>query len=282
MNSSNSSEGKSGNTKQISPAKRWCFTLNNYKVEDIKGISSNSSINEYIIGEEVGDLGTPHLQGYIEFKTKKRPMGVFKEFNNIHWEKCKGTKAQNIEYCKKDGKYHTNMKIKKPLKKLFDKLYWWEEELIEIIKKEPNDRDIIWVTDLGVCGTGKTTFCKYLIRNHGAIVLGGKSADMKNGIINYKLQNNDCDPELIVCNLPKTFETKYLSYTGIEECKDMMFYSGKYEGGQVDGNCPHLIMFSNELPDIDKCDSARWQILDIKNKKWLTENDKNLISFYSD
>ena len=281
MNSSNSSNEKSGNTKQISPSKRWCFTLNNYKKEDISSISSNSSINSYIIGEEVGEKGTPHLQGYIEFKEKKRPLGVFKEFNNIHWEKAKGSRLDNINYCSKDCKYHTNMKIKKPLKKLFDKLYDWEEEMIEIIKTEPNDRDIYWYFD-EKCGAGKTTFCKYLIRNHDAIVLGGKSSDMKNGIISYIEKNNGCHPELILVNLPKTFDTGYLSYTGIEECKDMMFYSGKYEGGMVDGNCPHMIIFSNELPDLDKCDKSRWKIKDMNKKKWLDENDKNLIAFYKD
>ena len=239
MNSSNSSEGKSGNTKQISPAKRWCFTLNNYKEEDIKGISSNSSINEYIIGEEVGESGTPHLQGYIEFKTKKRPMGVFKEFNNIHWEKCKGSKAQNIEYCKKDGKYHTNMKLPKPLKKLFTELYDWEKTIIDIIKEEPDDRTIYWYYDKK-CGAGKSTFCKYLHREFGAITLSGCASNMKNGVIQYSQANNGCLPEIITINLPKTFKVgKHLSYTGVEELKDMFFYSGKYEGGMVDGNCPH-------------------------------------------
>ena len=90
-NSSNSSQ-KKGNTKpssvQVSPSKYWCFTLNNYKKEDINIISSK--VLNYCIGEEVGESGTPHLQGYIEFETKKRPLGVFKEYKNIHWEKRKG------------------------------------------------------------------------------------------------------------------------------------------------------------------------------------------------
>ena len=73
---------------------------------------------------------------------------------------------------------------------------------------------------------------------------------MKNGVIQYKINNDDCEPELIVINLPRSFNSEYLSYTGIEEVKDMCFYSGKYEGGMVVGNCPHLIIFSNELPDM--------------------------------
>ena len=72
---------------------------------------------------------------------------------------------------------------------------------------------------------------------------------MKNGVIQYKINNDDCEPELIVINLPRSFNSEYLSYTGIEEVKDMCFYSGKYEGGQVVGNCPHLIIFANSPLD---------------------------------
>lgn len=110
----------------------------------------------------------------------------------------------------------------------------------------------------------------------GAIVLGGKSADMKNGIISYKNNNDDIDPEIILVNLPKTFDIGYFSYTGVEECKDMMFYSGKYEGGMVCGNCPHMIIFSNELPDVAKVGVDRWKVYNIDTLKYVDIN-KNVI-----
>ena len=82
---------------------------------------------------------------------------------------------------------------------------------------------------------------------------------MKNGIIQYIAENGD-PPSFIVVNLPRSFNSDYLSYTGLEEVKDMFFYSGKYEGGMVDGNPPHLWIFSNELPDISMCSSDRdWE-----------------------
>ncbi|GAC77866.1 replication protein, partial [uncultured marine virus] len=97
-NSSNSS-GKSGNNKQISPCKHWCFTLNNYKEIDIEVICSNSSIKRYVFQEEIGVSGTPHLQGYLEFITKKRPKSEFKSLK-AHWTKTR-QKKESIIYCQK-------------------------------------------------------------------------------------------------------------------------------------------------------------------------------------
>ncbi len=51
--SSNSSEGKSGNTRQISPAKHWFLTHNNYTKECITLLCSNSSIKRYVFQEKI-------------------------------------------------------------------------------------------------------------------------------------------------------------------------------------------------------------------------------------
>lgn len=266
-----STEG--GNTKtpsvaKCNPAIRWVFTLNNYTDDECDQICSicSSFCKFCIIGKEVGELGTPHLQGYIELKTKSRPLTVFNFTKRISWSKARGNREQNVTYCSKDNIFFS-IGLPKPLKKLAceDNFYEWQLDILNILKNEPNDRDIYWYR--GRDGNdGKTTFAKYLVRFHEAIILGGKSADMKNGIIEYS-KTNGGTPSLIVLNIPKSFNSDYLSYTGIEEVKDMLFYSGKYEGGMIDGNPPHLIVFSNSYPDINKCSKDRWQIYDIKDNK---------------
>jgi len=82
----------------------WCFTLNNYtsnNYDDILNIK-----NKYlIIGKEIGECGTPHLQGYVEFKDKVS-LKKLKKFNNkIHWEIRRGTAKQASEYCMKGGDF---------------------------------------------------------------------------------------------------------------------------------------------------------------------------------
>lgn len=267
--SSNSSKG-GGNTilppsppkKQISPAKRWCFTLNNYTNLDISSIVPvfENSCKLGLFAKEIGELGTPHLQGYVEFVKKLRPLSL-NLTKRISWRKCKGDKQQNVEYCSKEGDiaWIKNIKLPKPVKTISPD-FWWEQEILELIKVEPDDRTIYWYWGEG--NLGKTSFCKYLTVHHEAIALGGKGADMRNGVVEY-VKTNIVTPELVLINIPRSFDTEYLSYEGIENIKDMYFYSGKYEGGMVCGNSPHLFVFANAPPDTSKLSGDRWNVTHI-------------------
>nr|WAE42361.1 MAG: replication associated protein [Cressdnaviricota sp.] len=100
---------KEGNTKTLSNrirSRRWCYTLNNYTVEQKSQLFTLFSKEKYFIqGEEIGESGTHHLQGYVEFKNQK-DLNFLKKINNkIHWEKSKGNRQANTDYCSKDDKF---------------------------------------------------------------------------------------------------------------------------------------------------------------------------------
>lgn len=271
-NSSNSSEG-SGNTrlppkKQISPSKHWRFTFNNYTEDDIKQLiddSSNSS-NIYVFQEEIAPkTGTPHLQGHMSFSEKIRPKTSFS--TKISWHKSTKVK-QSIAYASDPAKRKPNgriwnkgIKIKKPLRLITEEqLYYWEKDIVSFCQEEADDRTIHWYWhELG--DMGKTSFAKYLVSKHDAIVLGGKAHDIRHGLCDYYKNHNETYPDIVILNFTRTLEG-YISWTGIENCKDALFYSGKFEGGMVCANSPHVICFANFKPKTDDSNISkeRWHI----------------------
>jgi len=86
-------------------AKHWCFTINNYTDDDIAALDVLPCIY-MIIGFEIGDEETPHLQGYVEFEKNVR----FNRCKTLlggraHIESRKGSREQARDYCKKDGDF---------------------------------------------------------------------------------------------------------------------------------------------------------------------------------
>lgn len=90
--------------KTSKPARHWCYTLNNYTPEELDRV--RTTVCRYqIFGLEVGDEGTPHLQGYIEFagpmrmKATKTSLGS----DRFHLEQRAGSRDEARNYCLKDG-----------------------------------------------------------------------------------------------------------------------------------------------------------------------------------
>lgn len=97
------SNGNASNNR----GRKWCFTLNNYTAAEEKHITDtvDEGTATYVcFGKEIGDSGTPHLQGYVEFPKKLRFGSVRKILPRAHIEKAK-TQKEAIAYCKKDGNW---------------------------------------------------------------------------------------------------------------------------------------------------------------------------------
>ncbi|AET73220.1 replication associated protein [Phaeocystis globosa virus 12T] len=261
-NSSNSS-GEGGNTitpslsnkTQISPCKRWCFTLNNYTNEQYSSIVLlfNSKATTYVIGDEVGEQGTPHLQGYVEFRDKLRPLNLF-EFKGIHWEKAKGNKDANIAYCSKE-KVKSSKGIPKPIKTL-DTLYPWQAAIEKIALGEPDDRKIYWYWD-DDGNIGKSAFIKYMIIKHKILFCsGGKHADIMTLVFNQDMDETSC----VMFDIPRA-NKGHISYASLESIKNGMVCNTKYETGVKVFNPPNLFVFANFPPEDETQLSAdRWVI----------------------
>lgn len=86
----------------------FCFTLNNYNGSEYDEIVSKiqSSSIYYIIGKEVGESGTPHLQGYFVLGKRCRIASLKNKINpRAHFEVARGTAVDNRAYCSKDNDF---------------------------------------------------------------------------------------------------------------------------------------------------------------------------------
>lgn len=226
----------------------WVFTLNNYTIDD-PGIILNfceKKCKKWVFQEELGEQGTPHLQGFISLKKTSRLTSLKKVNERIHWEVCKMPECA-WNYCQKEetrnGKIWCSEVIRKPIKILKDEdLYNWEKQIMDWISDPPNDRQIIWVKD-SEGGKGKSTFCKYLVVKKGAMLCGGSSKDM---FCALKLWVEKKDyPEIVVIDVARSGD---IDYEGIEQIKNGLVFNSKYEAQQIVGNPPHVIVFSNYGP----------------------------------
>lgn len=93
-------------------ARRWTsdrvvFTLNNYTDQDQLDLKGNPKITYLVYGYEVGENGTPHLQGYIEVNRRCEIAWYKKHIHKTaHFEPRRGTLKEAVDYCKKDGNFH--------------------------------------------------------------------------------------------------------------------------------------------------------------------------------
>lgn len=98
-------------SQKVIRSKYWCWTLNNYTLEDVDKLGqvhggADDRVTYLVYGFECGEQGTKHLQGYIEYSTRVRAstvkMGVGER---THVEPRRGSSTQAAAYCRKDGNY---------------------------------------------------------------------------------------------------------------------------------------------------------------------------------
>lgn len=255
------SSGKIGNTSQSSPAKHYCFTLNNYnknELDDLLELCNSSKVLKYSFQEEMSKSGTPHLQGYIEFKDKVRPKNLASQ--KIHWEKSRNIQA-SIDYTMKDdtrnGNIYTNIAKKRTMKLIEIELKDWQKELYEIYKNEPDNRTIHWIYDNNGCG-GKTTLAKWLLQRHNDItyISATKSADILTCV-------NDTS-KLFIIDIPRC-SGEFCPYNALEQIKNGLVCDSKLkkESRQLMFEPPHIFVFSNHMYDKNKLSKDRMKLITI-------------------
>ena len=266
LNTPNTNAG--GNTKTPARYRRYCFVLNNWSEAELNTLTHEFTNLRglYIIGKETGESGTPHLQGYVEYKNAINLKTLRNINNRVHWDAAKGTKADNIKYCSKDGDYISNFppsKKDRVLQRQYSGIQWlpWQQEILDKVKTEPDDRTINWYWE-PQGNTGKTLLSKYLVITQDAIIADGKKNDTFYLIKTWMEKHPEESPNVILVDIPR-HNIEFLNYGAIEQIKNGLISSGKYESCIEYFLCPHVFIFANSPPDWSKLSDDRWNIVQI-------------------
>jgi len=135
----------------------------------------------------------------------------------------------------------------------------WQQWTLDLIKNAPDDRSIYWFFDQKG-GSGKTFLTKYITYLHENEVFlcnGGKAADIcfaYNGekvvIFNYARDHAD-----------------YVGYGPIEQLKDGIFFSSKYQSMMKRFNPPHVLIFANFMLDKTKMSQDRIHVISFEENQ---------------
>lgn len=238
---------------------KYDFVLNNYTEEEVCQIKH--TIKEICskggFGFEVGESGTPHLQGAIWLHKKERITGLHKKpgFARASFRPIRNEEAL-IKYIQKDGNTWLHG-FPKPLK-LITPSKPWQINILQILQTEADDRTVHWYwSEKG--GVGKSQFAKYLVAKENALFFEeGRKAD----IMHLIHEAPEDRLEKIIIDVPRANGNK-ISYKSIESIKNGMIYSSKYEGGYRLFNAPHVIIFANAEPKYEELSEDRWIVTNI-------------------
>lgn len=96
----------------MSRSSTWVFTLNNYEESDIDRLTHlNTDLYWCVFGEEVGEQGTPHLQGFISCEKRLMRSNVERILGGRAWIAVTHDVEAAIGYSVKDGLIHCNHPI---------------------------------------------------------------------------------------------------------------------------------------------------------------------------
>lgn len=280
-NSSNSSKG-GGNTddssltanKQPSGAIKWLFVLNNYTDEMEKNLVPilDKYCKVYLWSHEVGESGTPHCQGYMEFHKKIRRTGISKLLENpkIHvgdkdGKPCKGSRESNIAYVTKDGPAVYYKGIPAPVK-IISELRPFQQSIVDIIKGPVNEGKVVWIYD-ETGQLGKTELLRYcFIKYKVPFSYGGKCADIINLVYNNADYMKQSNPPCLFYNFGRATKPREISYKSMEQVSDGCISNTKFEAGCFVCNKPHVVVFANCLPVEEEMTKGRFLIKCINPK----------------
>ena len=136
------------------------------------------------------------------------------------------------------------------------KLRHWQQELVDATLAEPHPRAVMWWWEpLG--NAGKTFLARHLMFHHKAVLV---QLMKKDDMLHVLSKSITAKTRIVIFDLVRTtVEDGYdVVYQVMEMLKDRLLCSGKYSSVSMHLKPLHVIVFSNNMPDLTKMSADRW------------------------
>lgn len=230
---------------------------------------SPQALDEYCEKEDETKIQGPWrlgvLRGYGEGQGKRNDLqALADEIINSGLFAASKIHAGTYLRCASAARDFANMHGPKPkLLGVPTQLRPWQKTVFDMVNEEADDRTIIWVHD-SKGGMGKTKLSKYLKQELDAMVLEvAKKDDLAYIIAGQVDAGNPCN--VIIFDVPRSkMECMGGLYALAEKLKDGSFISSKYQSREVVlPKIPHLLFFSNSMPEEGKWSTDRLKLINL-------------------
>jgi len=144
----------------------------------------------------------------------------------------------------------------------------WQENLYDLLKHKPNNRQIVFVAD-EVGDQGKSWFadcCEMLHEDRTQIIIPGKKADVTHAV--------DEEKSIFFFDCPRSKQGDFIQCDFLEELKNGRTFSPKCESWiKRSPKKPHVTALMNEFPDDSKLSKDRHLIYETREDwSWKTHS----------
>lgn len=279
---------------QTACLKLWAFTWNAPEADApvepkpetlIQYLEERTYIDHWVFQEE--KVSRAHYQGKLELKERKAKSTLLADFESAGFSSRhltlaplsnNGKKADALDfYCTKiesrvNGPWMDAAYVK-PIKRpryegkdlaCMETPLLWQGQILEFLKSPPDDRTVRWIYNESG-NAGKSKLQKYLCwKGMATMVPMGTATQLKTSVI-----AKGAHPAY-VCNIGRVSgnqESQKDLFSALEAIKDGFVESAMYgKVQQLFMEPPHVIVFSNDLPDLKLASMDRWKVYEVKDK----------------
>lgn len=255
-------------------------------------LRAHAEVNDFMFQLEKGEVaGRYHFQGRLKLNVRKRKAqfisflaDVFGDFvteaSQVHVRAERDEYASTAYCCKlatreagpwgdrnsvkrlRDGEFDAAPEYEgRDLLAIAASRRAWQRELEAILRADPDDRTIYWIHD-AVGGTGKSKFIKWSHFNKLAYAIPqGKAQNIASTVVAAGPKG------AYVVDIPRVTgseESQRDLFSCLEQIKNGFVLASIYgKRAELLFEPPHVVVFSNHLPNLKLCSMDRWKIFTV-------------------